>query len=268
MRSTQQSVPNGGVVALRFPAMTAAVLHSDELLVAIDKPSGLSLATPRSAPEGAIQRLLEAIGEEGCVRAGLDPLRPPLLVHRLDVGTSGVVVLARDAIAHRALAGEIAAGRATKVYLALVWGRPKPRAGAFEQPLGPDRADRRRMMVDAAGRAALTRYLNVAVTAGKLPSLTLVRLEPKTGRTHQIRVHLAHAGHPIVGDDLYGGPRHRGVADAALRALLAPRWTLLHAASLSILGRELTAPLPAPFAAALRALSLSGEPDRDHSPRG
>ncbi|OYV92719.1 MAG: hypothetical protein B7Z68_09865, partial [Acidobacteria bacterium 21-70-11] len=161
--------------------------------------------------------------------------------------------------AHRELVRAFAARRVGKAYLALVWGRPRPAEGSWSFPLGPDRSDRRRMRVDEAGRAAATAYR----VAGRGPGVALVRLEPATGRTHQIRVHLAHAGHPVVGDDLYGGPRHRGVRDPALRRLLDPGHTLLHAWRLHLpatpVGPELilTAPLPADFAAALAALGLA-----------
>lgn len=234
------------------------IVHLDERLVVLDKPPGLSLATRRDEPGAAALRLVEALSESERARLGPGELH---LVHRLDVGTSGLVVLARDAGMHRLLANAFAERRIGKTYLALVWGRPRPREGRFEQPLGPDRADRRRMLVDAAGRPAATRYRNLAIAA----HVTLVELEPETGRTHQIRVHLAHAGHPIVGDDLYGGPRHRGVKPGALRAALAPAHTLLHAWRLRLPAPplaqplELRAPLPPAFERALAAAGMATE---------
>ncbi len=234
------------------------MLYADERIVALDKPPGVSLATRRAEPGAAVTRLLAALPDAERSANALDPgaLR---LVHRLDVGTSGVVLLARDEDAHRELVRAFAARRVAKVYLALVWGRPRPAEGSWSFPLGPDRADRRRMRVDPEGRPAVTAYH----VAGRAPGAALVRLEPATGRTHQIRVHLAHAGHPVVGDDLYGGPRHRGVRDPALRRLLDPGHTLLHAWRLHLpataAGPELivTAPLPAEFAAALAGLGLA-----------
>ncbi|MDD5563927.1 MAG: RNA pseudouridine synthase [Thermoanaerobaculaceae bacterium] len=239
----------------------ASVLYADERVVALAKPAGVSLATRRAEPGAAVARLLAALPDAERDANALDAgLR---LVHRLDVGTSGVVLLARDEDAHRELVRAFAARRVGKAYLALVWGRPRPAEGCWTSPLGPDRSDRRRMRVDAAGRAAATGYL----VAGRGPGVALVRLEPATGRTHQIRVHLAHAGHPVVGDDLYGGPRHRGVRDPALRRLLDPGHTLLHAWRVHLpataAGPELivTAPLPADFAAALAALGLAPPPE-------
>lgn len=235
----------------------ASVLFSDERLVAVAKPAGVSLATSRRDPDGAVYRLLAALDDVERARHDLDPARL-LLVHRLDVGTSGVVLLARDAEAHRELVTAFTARRVSKSYLALVWGRPRPPAGRLEQPLGPDRRDRRRMVVDPAGRSARSDYR----TLGRARHVTLLRLEPQTGRTHQLRVHLADAGHPIVGDDLYGGPRHRGVKDPGLRRALDPGRPLLHAWRLHLpAGRAsgeliVTAPLPADFGAVLAATGI------------
>ena len=235
------------------------MLYADERIVALDKPPGVSLATRRAEPGAAVDP--PPRGAPGRrARVPTPSIAGALrLVHRLDVGTSGVVLLARDEDAHRELVRAFAARRVAKIYLALVWGRPRPAEGSWSFPLGPDRADRRRMRVDPEGRPAVTAYR----VAGRAPGAALVRLEPATGRTHQIRVHLAHAGHPVVGDDLYGGPRHRGVRDPALRRLLDPGHTLLHAWRLHLpataAGPELivTAPLPAEFAAALAGLGLA-----------
>jgi len=241
-----------------------AVLWDEGGVVALDKPPGVSLATRRAAPERAIERLLEALPEASRLEHGLDH-HSLWLVHRLDVGTSGVVLLARDPDTHRELVAtlHLQARSAVKTYLALVWGHPRPAAGEVALPLGPDRRDRRRMRVDHdRGRPSLTAYR----TLGHGPHVAFLALEPRTGRTHQLRVHLAALGHPVVGDDLYGGPRHRGVRNPALRAVLAPPHTLLHAWRLSLPESPrwpevvLTAPLPPAFDTALAALGL-GVPD-------
>ncbi|MGE5277753.1 MAG: RluA family pseudouridine synthase, partial [Acidobacteriota bacterium] len=164
--------------------------------LALDKPAGISMAT--SSREGksgaeAVERVLEACGEKP------DPTL--LLVHRLDLGTSGVVLLARNPAAHRALTLALQNRRAKKTYRALVWGRPIPPQGAYDDPLGRDPKDGRRMRVRRDGKPASTRYRTLA----RLASVTDLELMPQTGRTHQIRVHLSAHGHPIVGDDLYGG---------------------------------------------------------------
>ncbi len=233
----------------------AAVLYSDERLLVLDKPAGVSLQTPRSQPGIAVARLLAALPESERAAYGWGTL---LLVHRLDVGTSGVVMLARDEDTHRDLVNALAERRVEKTYLAWVWGHPRPRQGRYDSPLGPDKSDRRRMRVDPAGRPSATRYRVLAAPR----HVALVELQPETGRTHQIRVHLAAAGHPVVGDDLYGGPRHRGLHAPALRAALAPDHTLLHAWRLALpappLGSPLvlTVPVDGAFRAAARACGV------------
>jgi 23S rRNA pseudouridine1911/1915/1917 synthase len=238
-----------------------AIVYADERIVAINKPAGVSLATRRSEPVAAVARLLAALAEEDRAAYGL-AAEDLYLVHRLDVGTTGVVLLARDADTHRALALAFGRRGVAKAYLALVWGHPAPPSGTLELPVGPDRRDRRRMRVDTEGRTAVTGYRVLA----RAPHVALVRLQPATGRTHQLRVHLAHAGHPIVGDDLYGGPRHRGVRDPRLRALLTPDHTFLHAWRLHLPPTActpeliVTAPPPGDFASVLDALGLALPP--------
>ena len=239
----------------------ATIVYADARLVALDKPAGLSLATRRAEPHAAVQRLLERVPPEERSAWGLDAedLR---LVHRLDVGTSGLVLLARDPEAHRELVAAFASRKVGKSYLALVWGHPRPAAGAWDEPLGPDRRDRRRMIVDPTGRRAATAY----VTLARARHVALLCVQPATGRTHQIRVHAAHAGHPIVGDDLYGGPRERGVRDVGLRAALSPPHTLLHAWRLHLPQTHSTpellleAPPPPGFRATLERLGITLPP--------
>ncbi len=227
-------------------------LYEDERAVLLDKPAGVSMATSRDPASGAaaVARLLAACGEP--------PDGSLLLVHRLDVGTSGVVVLARSDEAHRALSRAFQSGEAQKTYRALAWGHPVPAQGAFEDPLGRDSKDGRKMKVQRDGKRAVTRY----ETLGRLPSVAELRLSPETGRTHQIRVHLAAHGHPIVGDDLYGGAtRWRGVRDPdRRRALAALARPLLHAERLVIsgLGIDVAAPLPEDYVRALGALTRPG----------
>ena len=235
----------------------ATLLFAGDRIVAIDKPAGVSLVTRRREPGAAIERLLAVLppavrAEHGFARDTL------LLAHRLDVGTSGVVVLARDHDAHRELIRAFSERRIEKTYLALAWGHPRPPKGRWDWPLGPDRQDRRRMAVSESGRAAVTEY----VVERRATYVALVRLTPATGRTHQLRVHLAYAGHPIVGDDLYGGPRHRAVRGVGLRRLLDPGRPLLHAWRLHLPQTDacpeliLTAPIPTDLASVLAALGV------------
>jgi 23S rRNA pseudouridine1911/1915/1917 synthase len=249
--------------------VSAGIVYADERLVAINKPSGVSLATRKREPHAAVARLLAALPDDERLAHGL-AAEEVFLVHRLDVGTSGLVLLARDEETHRELASAFGQRRVTKLYLALVWGHPRPQRGTWSWPLGPDSRDRRRMRVDPAGRHAVTEYKVLA----RPPHVSLLRLEPATGRTHQIRVHAAHAGHPIVGDDLYGGPRHRGLRDRTLRVLLTSDHPFLHAWRLRLPATPLTpelvltAPIPADLSAVLDTLAISAHTAWDERPGG
>lgn len=237
--------------------MQSALIFDTERWVAIDKAPGVSLSTGHSGAAAAIERLVESLppSDRQMLWEVPDQLH---LVHRLDVGTSGIVLLARDAESHSALTRLFSERSVHRSYLALVWGKPKPREGRWDGPLGPDTRDRRRMRVVLSGKPSVSLYFTLCSS----PHTSLLKLLPQTGRTHQLRVHCAHAGHLIVGDDLYGGARERGLRDAALRQALSPGRPLLHAAELhlpeSAAGPEtrLRAPLPADFRKVLNFLGM------------
>ena len=236
--------PGDGV---RLPRL----LLDEGAVLALDKPSGVSMATssrPGKAESDVVARLLAACG----LPAG-GPL--PRLVHRLDEGTSGVVLLARDAEAHRRLSTAFQGRAAHKTYRALVWGHPVPARGFADAPLGRDPRDGRKMAVREGGKPAVTRW----TTLRRYPSVADLELSPETGRTHQIRVHLAAKGHPIVGDDFYGGAtRWRGVRDPVARSAFAGvAHPLLHAARVVVasLGIDVAAPLPAEYSGLLALLA-------------
>jgi 23S rRNA pseudouridine1911/1915/1917 synthase len=228
------------------------LLSSDDVL-ALAKPPGVSMATSSRAGKSQDEVVSRLLGEAG-LRAG-----PLFLVHRLDVGTSGVVLLARSAASHRALSLAFQERGVRKTYRALVWGHPVPSRGVLDSPLARDPKDGRRMRTATVGKRAVTRYATLRRSAG----VADLELLPETGRTHQIRVHLAAKGHPVVGDDLYGGARRwRGVRERRLREALAEvTRPLLHAARIEIpaLGLDVAAPLPEDYEAILSALSESGE---------
>lgn len=233
------------------PGRPPRLLLDEGAVLALDKPSGLSMATsgrPGKSEADVVARLLV-----GC---GLPmPQDLPLLVHRLDEGTSGVVLLARDAATHRLLSMAFQERAARKTYRALVWGHPVPSRGLADAPLARDPKDGRKMAVREGGKPAVTRW----TTLRRYPSVADLELTPETGRTHQIRVHLSATGHPIVGDDFYGGAtRWRGVRDPAARAAFsAISHPLLHAARVVVasLGIDVDAPLPAEYVALLELLA-------------
>jgi len=168
-------------------------------VVVVDKPAGLSVHPGAGRDRGT---LVNALLGRGIRLSSLGaPIRPGV-VHRLDKGTSGLLVVAKTDAAHRGLARQLAAHAVTRRYWALVWGAPEPETGRIEGALGRSRADRRRMrVVPRGGKEAATRYRRVW-TDGILGVLWLVL---ETGRTHQIRVHLRYHGHPVFADPQYGG---------------------------------------------------------------
>jgi 23S rRNA pseudouridine1911/1915/1917 synthase len=226
------------------------ILFENEDVLALDKPPGVSMATSSKegkSAEDAVRRLLAVCGV-----VPPDPL--PLLVHRLDAGTSGVVLFAKTPAAHRALSLSLQERRARKTYRALVWGHPVPAKGTIDLALARDPKDGRKMRVWADGKPSVTRY----VTLRRFSSLADVELHPETGRTHQIRVHLSAKGHPVVGDDFYGGAsRWHGVRDRALReALAGVTRPLLHASRIEIgeMGLDVEARLPEDYERVLALL--------------
>jgi 23S rRNA pseudouridine1911/1915/1917 synthase len=179
-----------------------AILYEDEWLLVIDKPPGLVVHPGPGHWHGTLVNAL--LYHWHGARPGLDPLRPGI-VHRLDKDTSGVLVIAKDAASLADIGAQFRKREVEKQYLAVVWGRLRSQSGTITEPIGRNPVHRKRMAVRRTGRAAVTSFQVVE----QFPSATLVRLFPKTGRTHQIRVHLAAIGHPILGDAVYGGVRNR-----------------------------------------------------------
>lgn len=193
------------------------VLHEDADLVVIDKPAGLVV---HPAPGHARGTLVNALLHHCRDLAGIGGVLRPGIVHRLDRGTSGVLIVAKRDAAHLALAAQFKDHSIERVYRALVRGAPGAESGRIERAIGRHPTDRKRMSVRTrAGRAALTewRVERRFARAG----VTLLEVRPGTGRTHQIRVHLASSGLPIVGDAVYGrGGEQLGLARPALHAAI------------------------------------------------
>ena len=202
------------------------IVFEDEHLAVIDKPAGLVV---HPAPGHWDDTLVNALVARGTTLAGGAEGRPGI-VHRLDRDTSGLMVVAKTDLAHRKLGAMLAARRVTRRYAALAWGHLDESPTVIEAPLARHPRDRKKVTVQAEGRPSRTDAYVVA----RLGQTDLLRLELHSGRTHQIRVHLAHIGHPVVGDPVYGAGGSRritGPARVEAEALerLAPRQAL-HAA--------------------------------------
>jgi 23S rRNA pseudouridine1911/1915/1917 synthase len=237
-----------------------AVIYEDRHLLVVDKPAGLVVHPGAGRATGTLvnallHRVRDLSGIGGVVRPGI--------VHRLDRGTSGLLVVAKDDASHLALSRQFSGRTVDKEYLAVVLGVPRAAEGTIDVPIGRDPVHRKRMSVRAPrGRAARSTYRVVEALDGA----ALLRVRIATGRTHQIRVHLAALGHPVAGDLTYGGrsrpASRRPEARAALEGLSRPA---LHAAHLAFThpasGERLSfsSPLPADLEALLAALrSASG----------
>lgn len=240
VRRGQKVVVNleeGGRGARRTaPLDRSRLLYADEHLAAVDKPAGVASQPTLTSDRGTLPDLVAALlGAE------------VIVVHRLDRETSGVTILARTRPVAAALSEAFRTGEPEKTYLALCARAPEPAEGRVEAPLGKDPRVPGRRRVTPGGEAAVTRYRTLAVGPG---GAALVEARPETGRTHQIRAHLAHLGAPLLGDPRYGGPRRAGDVDV-------PR-VMLHAASLEIshpasgARLRLEAPLPEDFRAVER----------------
>jgi 23S rRNA pseudouridine1911/1915/1917 synthase len=200
------------------------VLYEDEDLIVVNKPAGMVVHAGAGAARGTlVNALLHHFGKLSSLGGNLRPG----IVHRLDRGTSGAMVAARNDVAHRLLAEQFRSRAVSKTYVALLHGRMSRDAGTIERPISRDPQRRTRMTARLGhGRAAQTDWRVLL----RLGNLSLIEAEPRTGRTHQIRAHFAAAGHPLVGDTLYGAPRQVRAGGASLNPLGR---VFLHAARLS-----------------------------------
>ncbi|MBL8138758.1 MAG: RluA family pseudouridine synthase [Acidobacteria bacterium] len=256
------AVRPGDVVTVQVPApapstlepedLPLPILHDDADVVVVNKPAGLVVHPGAGHPTGTlVHALLHHVQD----LSGIGGEQRPGIVHRLDKGTSGVMVVAKNDTAHQELARQFHDREVEKEYVALVWGTVHNRK-RIDLPIGRDPVHREKISTRARrARAAVTRV----TWAKALPGLTLIRVAIATGRTHQIRVHLSAIGHPIVGDALYGGLHKRVANDVrAVQRLTRP---FLHAERLAFThprtGERLTfeAPLPEDLESVLRDIT-------------
>ena len=222
--------------------MPLGVVYEDDDLIVIDKPAGLVVHPAAGHATGTLVNAL--IAHCGDSLSGIGGVRRPGIVHRLDKDTSGLLVVAKNDAAHQGLSEQFAAhgadGRMERAYLGVCWGVPQPRAGHIEADLARSAANRLKISTVPAGRGgrhAVTHYVTERVLAAgeRANAAALVRLVLETGRTHQIRVHMAHIGHPLMGDAAYGAgfkTREAQLPDMAREALEGLGRQALHAAEL------------------------------------
>jgi 23S rRNA pseudouridine1911/1915/1917 synthase len=222
------------------------IIYEDDTLLAVNKPAGMVVHPALGHPSGT---LVNAVLAHCPQIADVGGLERAGIVHRLDKDTSGLILIAKDEATRAALQRQFKRRRVVKTYLALVEGQVQPREGVIEAPVGRDKRQRKRMAVVRRGRESRTTYRAVEYFADH----TLLEVRPYTGRTHQVRVHLAWLGYPIVGDRVYGRRRQRLLRDRHF----------LHAAQLRFTHPnadeevDFKAPLPPELSAVLRRLRRS-----------
>lgn len=203
------------------------IVYEDDELIIINKPAGMVVHPGAGVKSGTLANALvyhfHHLSQQNSIRPGI--------VHRLDVGTSGLIVVAKTDRAHQHLAAQFETRTIEKRYTALVYGQIKNDTGRIDEPIGRDPRNRVKMAVRPQGRGALTLYRVVE----RFADFTLLDVEIKTGRTHQIRVHLAHLKHPIVGDVTYDGGRMNSLKNGRLKSAIEKLGRpFLHAASIRL----------------------------------
>lgn len=232
------------------------ILYEDSSLAVIDKPAGLVCHMGAGIRSGTLVNAL--LYHMGPLDTGV-PSRPGI-VHRLDKNTSGVMVVAKNTATHRALSFQFKNRSVRKEYLALVYGTPSPAQGTIDAPVGRDPKNRKKISTRARrSRSAITNY---TIEKPYAP-FSLLRIHIETGRTHQIRVHLTHKGHPVVGDTLYGSRRYSALPLKLIEALKELQRPFLHSHQLTFSHPDteermtFTSPLPDELQAFLTSISES-----------
>jgi 23S rRNA pseudouridine1911/1915/1917 synthase len=274
-----RKVGAGARIALQVPppvpaepqgeAMDLSIVYEDDDLIVIDKPAGLVVHPAAGHESGTLVNAL--IAHCGESLSGIGGVKRPGIVHRLDKDTSGLLVVAKNDLAHQGLAEQFAdhgrTGPLERLYLALVWGVPERKRGTVEAALARSQHNREKIAIvsddNERGRYAITHYEMREALPRSNPIASLVQCELETGRTHQIRVHMAHIGHPLLGDAVYGSgfkTKANRLGAPQQQALTALNRQALHAA---VLGFEhprtgeflrFESPIPADLALLLESL--------------
>ncbi len=241
------TIPDARPLDLQPEAIPLDILYEDDSLIIINKPAGLVVHPAAGHESGTLVNALLAHCPD---LAGIGGVQRPGIVHRLDKDTTGAIAIAKTDQAHQHLQAQLKAKTARREYLGVVHGSPSADSGTVDQPIGRHLTDRKKMAVvpvEKGGRLAVTHWQ----VRERLGNYTLMHFQLETGRTHQIRVHSAYIGHPIVGDPVYSSGRSIGV-NLSGQALHAWRLTLQHPITQAWL--EVTAPLPKTFSTLLDVL--------------
>ena len=215
LTSPAKKVRSGDVIRIDVPPTVSAqpepqdiplnIVYEDAHLLVVDKPAGLvAHPAPGNPDQTLVNAVLGHLGRTGGL-ASIGGVERPGIVHRLDKDTSGLMVVAKSDAAHRGLVEQFQARTIERAYVAMVWGEPNPRSGEIVRAIGRDPRNRKRMaVVERGGKHAVTRYKVIQSFHG---AISFIDCKLGSGRTHQIRVHMTHIGHPIVGDPVYGRNR-------------------------------------------------------------
>ncbi|MFM7528331.1 MAG: RluA family pseudouridine synthase [Nodosilinea sp.] len=248
------TIPAAQTLALTAEPMVLAILYEDDQLIILNKPAGLVVhPAPGHSSGTLVHGLLDHCGDQ---LLGIGGVQRPGIVHRLDRHTTGAMVVAKTELAHRHLQAQIRAKTAGREYVGVVYGAPTTPAGRVDQPLGRHPVDRKKQAIvplERGGRSAVTHWQ----VEERLGNFSRLRYRLETGRTHQIRVHSTHMGHPLVGDRTYGPGRDVGV-NLPGQALHAERLTLTH----PVTGAEIVAvaPWPDPLVTLVQVLRARAGP--------
>jgi 23S rRNA pseudouridine1911/1915/1917 synthase len=243
------TIPEAKPLDLQPEAIPLDILYEDDSLIIINKPAGL-VVHPAAGHESGT--LVNALLAHCSNLAGIGGVQRPGIVHRLDKDTTGAIAIAKTDQAHQHLQAQLKAKTARRDYLGVVYGAPSADSGTIDQPIGRHPVDRKKMTilpVEKGGRTAVTHWQ----VRERLGNYTLIHFQLETGRTHQIRVHSAYMGHPIVGDPVYSSGRSVGV-NLPGQALHAWRLRLQHPVSGEWI--EASAPVPPAFSKLLDVLRL------------